>query len=100
MSVSASRQRQMPCPDRVATNGSPTRSMSAQRRSGEAACLSSDDIRTIDATYRGTAVSERDPQQLDLAEYAAALADEQAEREAKARRRAFVVFATDPDKAG
>lgn len=45
-------------------------------------------------------MSERDPQQLDLAEYAAALADEQAEREAKARRRAFVVFATDPEKAG
>lgn len=41
-----------------------------------------------------------DPKQLDLVDYVASLADEKAEREAKARRRAFVVFATDPDRAG
>jgi hypothetical protein len=45
-------------------------------------------------------MSEHDHEQLDLGEYAAQLADEQAEREAKARRRAFVVFATDPERAG
>ena len=45
-------------------------------------------------------MTERDPKQLDLVDYATAMENERAEREAKARRRAFVVFATDPEKAG